>query len=518
MANILRNIFTTGSDEIQTSFIVEAWHVSQSVDALTGTKAYDITISGSLTATGSTNLQDTTILGNTIISGSSNISGTTTISGSIMLSGSTFVSGLNNTSQTNVVTINPSTGQLFYITSSTFVTPPTTPAGSTTEIQFNNGGAFGASSNFKYITNRFQQGSSVTASGAHSHAQGIQTLASGDYSHAEGIQTTASADYSHAEGSLSVASGLYSHAEGNSTLANTIGTHAEGYYTTASGFFAHAEGEETTAFGYGSHAEGLSTLASGSYSHAEGYLTIASGAYSHAEGQSSVALGIASHAEGLGTRAVGDYTLAVGTFNNPASSSLFVVGNGVWPFPSPVTQSNAFRVSSSGECFAGGAFTNNLADYAEYFESYDGLAIPYGTVVELTGSYIKPCATASNAIGVISPRPGVLGNSDEGTGDEWVGKYEKDVWGNYSIVEYEYQLPTGKDEEGNLTSITAKGTYRKLSPEYDPSLTYIPRSQRPEWNVVGLLGQIKVLKNQPVPDRWVKMKDINDAISLYLVR
>jgi len=32
---------------------VEAWHVTQSIDAFTGAKAYDITISGSLTLTGS---------------------------------------------------------------------------------------------------------------------------------------------------------------------------------------------------------------------------------------------------------------------------------------------------------------------------------------------------------------------------------------------------------------------------------------------------------------------------------
>jgi len=41
---------------INTSQSIEAWHVSQSVDALTGIDAYDITISGSLTVNGPTNL------------------------------------------------------------------------------------------------------------------------------------------------------------------------------------------------------------------------------------------------------------------------------------------------------------------------------------------------------------------------------------------------------------------------------------------------------------------------------
>jgi hypothetical protein len=46
----------------------------------------------------------------------------------------------------------------------------------------------------------------------------------------------------------------------------------------------------------------------------------------------------------------------------------------------------------------------------------------------------------------------------------------------------------------------------------------VSREERPEWNIVALLGQVRVLKNQQIPSRWVKMKDINDDITLYLVR
>jgi hypothetical protein len=38
---------------VETNYLVRAWHVSQSIDALTGADDYDITISGSLTTTGS---------------------------------------------------------------------------------------------------------------------------------------------------------------------------------------------------------------------------------------------------------------------------------------------------------------------------------------------------------------------------------------------------------------------------------------------------------------------------------
>jgi hypothetical protein len=57
-----------------------------------------------------------------------------------------------------------------------------------------------------------------------------------------------------------------------------------------------------------------------------------------------------------------------------------------------------------------------------------------------------------------------------------------------------------------------------INPEYDPALTYIPRSERPEWNVVGLLGKLKILKNQQIPSTWRFMRDINEDIAEYLVK
>ena len=53
MAQVLKQIFVTGSDQISQNYTIESWHVSQSVDAFTGVKEYDITLSGSFTLTGS---------------------------------------------------------------------------------------------------------------------------------------------------------------------------------------------------------------------------------------------------------------------------------------------------------------------------------------------------------------------------------------------------------------------------------------------------------------------------------
>ena len=76
MALILNKIgITTGNT-------VEAYHVTQSIDAFTGIEAYDISLSGSFHMTGSV-----------------------------------FLSGLSTTYQPDIVTIDPTTGQLYYTSS-----------------------------------------------------------------------------------------------------------------------------------------------------------------------------------------------------------------------------------------------------------------------------------------------------------------------------------------------------------------------------------------------------------------
>jgi hypothetical protein len=53
MANVLKQIFSPGIDQVDQNYTIEAWHVSQSIDAFTGVEAYDINLSGSLSITGS---------------------------------------------------------------------------------------------------------------------------------------------------------------------------------------------------------------------------------------------------------------------------------------------------------------------------------------------------------------------------------------------------------------------------------------------------------------------------------
>jgi hypothetical protein len=80
MAKILSQI------PIETGNTIEAWHVTQSIDAFTGVEAYDISLSGSLNITGSLTIK-----------------------------------GLSTSSQSNVLTINSSTGNIFYTSSDAIV-------------------------------------------------------------------------------------------------------------------------------------------------------------------------------------------------------------------------------------------------------------------------------------------------------------------------------------------------------------------------------------------------------------
>jgi hypothetical protein len=61
-------------------------------------------------------------------------------------------------------------------------------------------------------------------------------------------------------------------------------------------------------------------------------------------------------------------------------------------------------------------------------------------------------------------------------------------------------------------------TRPKLNPEYDETKEYIPREKRPEWNCVGLLGQLPLRKGQPTAPTWIKIKDISKDVELWLVK
>lgn len=198
-----------------------------------------------------------------------------------------------------------------------------------------------------------------------------------------------------------------------------------------------------------------------------------------------------------------------------------------------------FQVDGEGNVTADGTYTSPCADYAEFFEWADGNPEKQdrrGRSVALVRNKIRLVQPGDTPIGVVSVTPGIIGDAQELS---WQDKYLRNEWGETLTEPYfVYQWP---DDNGVIQSINsfdiASGTTIPtnavrvdvdglgnplvrpvINPAYDSSIKYIPRSQRPEWSPIGLLGKLKVLKGQPTGSTWIKLRDITDQIEEWLVK
>ena len=345
-------------------------------------------------------------------------------------------------------------------------------------------------------------------------------IASGSNSHSEGNQTTATGSGAHAEGHGTMASGNASHTEGGrftgdvGCIASGYGAHAEGVSTKASASGAHSEGRGTIASEESSHSEGYRTTASGPRAHAEGVMTIAANFDSHAEGNRTQALSTNSHTGGDHTIAEYHSETAIGRYNvkeNPTDyntlKNLFVVGKGT----SETARSNAFRVNMYG-VYGTGAFNSSGADYAEFFEWADGNPESVdraGRFVTLEGEHIRLAGPGDGYIlGIVSGAPSVVGDVYD---DQWQGMYLTDVFGrpifeDVEVPDVTETFPDPENPESTISRIIIPAhteRRQKLNPDYDPAQTYVPRSDRPEWDAVGLLGKLVAVDDGTcVPNGW----------------
>ena len=212
------------------------------------------------------------------------------------------------------------------------------------------------------------------------------------------------------------------------------------------------------------------------------------------------------------------------------------------------TPDREFTMRGDGNAYADGTWNNNGADYAEFFESTTGAAIPVGTTVVLENNKVRAATaddSASAIMGVIRPKEPsqasmTIGNT---AWNKWTGKYLTDDFDRFILDEHvvyewteevedgddikhsyvSHAIPDGitvpddvvgqtHDEKGN------RFVHYRLNPDYDPDLTYVPREERDEWVVVGLIGQVKILDGQPMNDRWIKMRDVSDAVEEWFIR
>ncbi|PEO39944.1 peptidase G2 autoproteolytic cleavage domain-containing protein [Bacillus wiedmannii] len=332
------------------------------------------------------------------------------------------------------------------------------------------------------------EGNSSVACGNNSHVEGSYTTTGnpdeplqGDSAHAEGYFTIAQGDFSHAEGNSSVACGNNSHVEGSYTSAGDPNeplqgdsAHAEGYFSKAYGNFSHAEGYFSFARGNSAHAEGLYTIARGDSSHAQGAYTIAQGDFSHAEGVNTQAIGAHSHVEGIGTIAKFNGSHILGKYGDSQEPYSWFIGNGLTATNKEIGAK--WLTSTRNMYIDGNTYVSGGSNYAEMYE-IKGAPIDTGFFVTLQGEFVRKANSQDDYIlGITSATPSILGNSAE---MRWHKKYIVDEWGQ---IQYKNTL----EDDLNCQQIPM------LSPEWDANKVYIPRRNRAEWVVVGLLGQIAV--------------------------
>lgn len=327
-----------------------------------------------------------------------------------------------------------------------------------------------------------------TVIGEQSVTFGYNNSASATYSCATGENTSALGKGSHTEGCYTncTPKAFYSHHEG---LIGDIGIDSNGnYYITNYNKQGNYGCNEIAA-----HAEGFCTSSSGSASHSEGWYTTAKGDYSHASGYSTVADNTASFA-------IGTYNKNLSTI--PTYGDAFVIGNGT-----SNSRSNGFRVTYDGNVYAKNNFNSSGADYAEFFEWYDKNPKKedrVGYFVTLEGAKIKIAdSNSEDILGIVSGNPSVIGNSDE----EWVGRYLRDIFDRYIIIEqmvdYPYINDNGKEQ---MKSIYAQVPLQNSN--YNSELQYQHRKDRPEWDTIGLIGVLPVREDGScLPNKYCQIAD-----------
>lgn len=104
----------------------------------------------------------------------------------------------------------------------------------------------------------------------------------------------------------------------------------------------------------------------------------------------------------------------------------------------------ADKLDVRGRCYSSGGWHTTNQDYAEYFESYNGSAIPAGTAVTLvTNGKVAPSKNGDTPIGIVATNSAVVGNSYK----EWPKKYLRDDFGNFIMEKYEKEVLVPKKEK-----------------------------------------------------------------------
>lgn len=196
---------------------------------------------------------------------------------------------------------------------------------------------------------------------------------------------------------------------------------------------------------------------------------------------------------GQGCISSSDWSMTAGKYNANDTNKEYahVVGNGT----SDSTRSNAYTLDWQGNgTFAGTVSSSTGADYAEYFEWKDGNPNNedrVGYIVTLDGDKIVKANTGDDVLGICSGTAMVLGDSAEWN---WNKRYLTDDFGRiiYEDRMEHHEAIYNPDGELIKEAWDEEVHAPKQNPEYDATKAYIKRSDRPEWQIVGMMGKLYV--------------------------
>ena len=206
--------------------------------------------------------------------------------------------------------------------------------------------------------------------------------------------------------------------------------------------------------------------------------------------------GNASQAFGAGVYVSSNYGMGHGICNIKDTNKEYahIVGNGT----SDKVRSNAYTLDWQGNgTFAGTVSSSTGADYAEYFEWKDGNIDNedrVGYIVTLDGDKIVKATSGDDILGICSGTAMVLGDSAEWN---WSKRFLTDDFGRIIYEDIDVEHEAVLDEEGNvIEEAYVEHIHKpKENPNYDSSKPYERRSDRPEWQIVGMMGKLYVRDN-----------------------
>lgn len=196
---------------------------------------------------------------------------------------------------------------------------------------------------------------------------------------------------------------------------------------------------------------------------------------------------------GQGCISSSDWSMTAGKYNANDTNKEYahVVGNGT----SNTSRSNAYTLDWQGNgTFAGTVSSSTGADYAEYFEWKDGNPANedrVGYIVTLDGDKIVKANSGDDILGICSGTAMVLGDSAEWN---WNKRYLTDDFGRiiYEDRMEHHEAIYNPDGELIKEAWDEEVHAPKQNPDYDPSQPYIKRENRPEWQIVGMMGKLYV--------------------------